>query len=347
MNIAIITLFGYFNHGNRLQNYAMQEILKKIDPKINVDTLRFGPNKTKKSTRLLKKRKDNFKTWSQEHIKERYVNLKDKEKILNEYDFICIGSDQIFTPKSKLIFDLNFLDFIESNKKFTYAASFGRSIIPKDLIKTYKKGFSGFNEVNLSVRENQGRTLIKNLTNKDPFIHIDPTLILTMKNYEKIIDTMIEKDYILTYFLGKTSQNKINIINNIAKKDNLKVININDPKYYVLNSGKFLGLLKNAKYIFSDSYHGILFSIIFRKNFILIENRPKMRSRFNTLFNKFSLTDRSFETVIKLDNVLSCNILEIDYSSLNLENELLIEREKTFIYLKSKLGVYNGYRDNN
>lgn len=341
MNIGIITLFGYFNYGNRLQNYAMQEILKNIDIDINVDSLKFGPNKTKKTTKLMQKRKNNFKEWSQEHIQERYVNYKDKAKVLNEYDFICVGSDQIFTPKSKLIFNLDFLKFVDPNKKFTYAASFGRSVIPSNLIRTYKTGLSSFKETNLSVRENQGNTLIKNLTNKDSYIHVDPTLILNSNDYEKIMDSVIfEKDYILTYFLGKTPEGKKNIIKDIARKDNLKIININDPEYYTLNPSKFLGLLKNAKYIFSDSYHGILFSMIFRKNFILIENRPKMRSRFNTLFNKFSLTDRSFETIIRLNN-----IPDIDYSSL--EKELEIEKRITLEYLKSKLGVYYGYRDCN
>lgn len=324
--VAIITLFGYFNYGNRLQNYAMQELLKKHN--CEVDTIKLPLAKNKKSSQLMVKRKINFYEWSIKYIKERPVEYSNVIDILNQYDYICVGSDQIFTPKSKTIFKLNFLKDISADKKFTFAASFGRSVIPDNLIPKYRNGLNDFKIENLSIREMQGRTIIKNIINKEALIHLDPTILLGEKAFDSCLETdnliASKQKYILTYFLAETDSKKIKEINKFSNINDYKIININDrnlEKIYTLNPGAFLNLVKNSEKIYTDSYHGVLFSIIYKKDFEYIENRRQMRSRINTLFKIF-----------KIEN----NGSIIDYQHIN--KVLRYERIKATRYLKNILG---------
>lgn len=309
MKVAIITLFGYFNYGNRLQNLAMQEILKSLG--CEVETLKFFPTSIpKKLDKLSISKRKNIKRWSIKNIKERYIPIENKKTIINEYDYFCIGSDQIFNPKAKLIFKLNFLDFIPSNKKFTFAASFGRTIIKKDIINKYKNGLKSFEFKRLSVRENEGKELIKKLVNKNCYVHLDPALIFN--KWDNFIDKKIiisQKKYLLTYFLGEIPEQKRYFIENIAKWCNLEIIELNNIKFrrmYTINPSEFLFLINKASLIFTNSYHGVLFSIVFKKQFVFIETRPKMKSRLDTLFSIFDLNDRKFEN-INMDDLFNIN----------------------------------------
>lgn len=317
--IKIVSLFGYYNYGNRLQNFAMQEVLKNYN--YDVETYNYiGFDKTRSV--LLKKRKKSFKEWSLKYIKETN-NLKN-------CDLICIGSDQILTHKVSFMRDLNFLK--NSKNKFMYAASFGRANIPIKFQKVYSEGLKSFKYS--SIREEKGCELFKQLTGKKTKQHVDPTLLLNKKHYDKCIqDYEIDNNFILTYFLTKPSILIEKYLHKLSFQMNFKKFNLNQELNYAVNPGQFLSLVFQSKLIVTDSYHGVLFSIIYEKPFIYIENRPKMASRMMSLVKTFpDLKSRMYENIknTKLEDIFS-----FDYKK---TNEILqIQKINSHNYLSNIL----------
>ncbi len=165
--IGIVTLTGYFNYGNRLQNYALQEILKRyseevetlVIPNISANshgtkhymkklfsqplskTAKAFANKIRGKTKkflnkdILKEREHRFKEFSQNYIKERHFNsLYEINEISNEFDYVVTGSDQVWNPNFiKNREQYYFLQFVEKEKRIAYAPSFGISEIPEEI----------------------------------------------------------------------------------------------------------------------------------------------------------------------------------------------------------------------
>ena len=110
-------------------------------------------------------------------------------------------------------------------------------------------------------------------------------------------DTLPEK-YLLCYFLGHVSAKYKKEISNYAKKNNLKIVRLFDiesPEYYRYGPNEVLYSILNAEYVFTDSFHGSVFSILFKKNFTVFdrsEGGQSMSSRLDTLLAKFGLQER-------------------------------------------------------
>lgn len=221
--IAIITLNGYFNYGNRLQNYALQTFLENMGYK--VETIRLNKNgrneKFKSWVRPIKykltgksielSRQRVFKKFSNDFILEtrKNYNIEDNLSELNrKYDYFVIGSDQVWNPSMNKESEAYFANFASTDKVISYAASFGVSELPQNVEETYKKGLMHLKGI--SVREEDGKRMVKNLVNKESEVLVDPTLLLTEDQWLKIaspIPNVISKPYLLTYFLGGVPKN--------------------------------------------------------------------------------------------------------------------------------------------
>ena len=371
--IGIITLNGYYNYGNRLQNYATQEVLKSLGFSIeaviiNNDTIL----KTKKNSKLFKRvsklihepidalfwkinkkifkcinnelinqRMKIFKKFTEEYILEREYNILEDEglKDLCEiYSYFIVGSDQVWNPDNIRSTPIYFLTFAERNKRISFAPSFGVSKIPSEWEKDYKIWLSGMHR--LSVREETGAEIIKKLTGKDATVLVDPTLLLSKEKWLSISKESINKPknkYILTYFLGDVPYKRRKIINSIAKKNNLEVINladIRDKKTYLAGPSEFIDYINSASVLFTDSFHGCVFSILLETPFVVYERigSTSMYSRIDTLLSKFQLESRKAENIKTMDE-----IFKVDYS--HIPPILEAERKKAFDYLKEALNV--------
>lgn len=327
--IGIITLTGYFNYGNRLQNYALTKVLEKEGYEVytiwNNSLKEQIKNKVKTMCFFKKKyhKTKYFYKFSKRNMKEFYLKNND----LSYFDYLVIGSDQVWNPK--YIDENNFLLYkptINQNV-FSYAASLGVENIPEkyhskfiDALKNYKA---------ISVREESGKKAISKVTDKKIEVVLDPTLLLNSKEWleiQKKPKKMEKKEkYILCYFLGEPKESEKNSIKEYAKKNNYKIINLTDPNddYYSTGPEEFVYLINNSIMVCTDSFHACVFSFIFNKPFVVFKRKgcsDYMYSRIDNLIKKFNLKNREYNGV----NINDLNLMN-NYE----ESYKILENEKS------------------
>ena len=355
--VGILTINDDRNYGNRLQNYAVQEVLKKHG--FIVETIHnkkgvVGINVIKRKIIIIIKRIlfvikkcQRFNAFMRFNKNIRFSNCYIDEKhcpssLNKKYDFFFTGSDQVWNPNFGRISDIDFLCFADKKKRNSISASFGISSIPKDMKEYYASRLNVMNKI--SVREEKGKKIIEELTGrKDIQVLVDPTMLLTEEEWNKVskipkkMKQKSNERYILNYFLGNLSQKRKQIIEKFARDNNCKIINLlaeKDP-FYVCGPSEFLWLEKNAFLICTDSFHSSVFAILYNTPFIVFDREDKkenMNSRIDTLLSKFKLEDRRFNG----KNITKEN-LKHDYT----ESYKILdkERKKSEEFLKKALDI--------
>lgn len=325
MKVGLIPLlYNEHNYGGVLQFYALQNILGSNG--IKTDIVYFRNNeiiceKSKKLTNCIRKLKviaynamhfyDKFilvvKTKHRNRKidlfkKKYYSQVVDEKKILfDEYDAFICGSDQIWNPQWAK--KRSFLLFVPDRiKKIIYGASLGCELLSEQEKSVYKPAIERLQYV--SVRENSAKQILDSfIDNINIQVVLDPTLLLSPDEWDLVIKPSSEQKYVFTYFLGEYKYQKESI-SNFARKNGLKIINIpfasgetvdkncfGDRQILDADPGEFLGLIKGADYIFTDSFHACVFSILFKKPFFIYrrDNNNKMIGRIETLLEYFGL----------------------------------------------------------
>lgn len=327
MKIGILSFHDSRNYGAILQIYALKKTLEKFDVEVSIidysvieNEFCFSLDKEIKNKglilgvakygfyKLFVKKAMNSKRQKFLDFTKKYLNLSMRYNSINEFeqkndfDIIICGSDQIWNPEITKGFDrMMFCDLQNKRiKKYSYAASVGDVKII-DTVK-YKKDFfeliENFDKV--SVREKELGEFINKNSNIKPIVTLDPTLLLNAEEYDLIEDIRTHNQkYILIYQLARYDKS-IEIAKTLSKEKDLKIIEIvNNPylikrnKYMEFDTSvpEFLDLFKNAEYVITNSFHGTVFSIIFRKNFYTIASRTR-NSRIINLLNVLNLNDR-------------------------------------------------------
>lgn len=365
LNIAKITLNGYYNYGGVLQNYALQELLKRVS-KGNVNTLwlssrHFMPYVDHWGWKEYIKCAINWKNfrrqyWSYKNISwesarrtvirkfcQKYISIKipsrPLENLASQYDYFVTGSDQVWNPFfSSTRCREEFLTFVPSEKRIAYAASIGLDDIPQEDKANFTEWLNQM--AYISVREQAGADIVKRLTGKTVPVLLDPTMVLDAKDWEKIEEQPLwfdGKPYICTYFLGERPA----VISEVAKKmGGIKVINIMDPDdfdSYITTPEEFIFLIHHAELVYTDSFHGTVFSILFHRPFVICDRNEagmcKMNSRINTLLGLFSLQSRyaTAETGYQISDLHAIDFSHVDAVLKN-------ERQRSYDYLTKALG---------
>ncbi len=320
MKIGKLTLDGYFNYGNVLQNYALQQVLNaygEVDCLLHEEDT-FFPRiwhqwRWKEPIKFVLNwrgfRSKIFSDWHgmemvrQGKIKDwcdRYINLRETEgklsQLAEEYDFFVVGSDQVWNPYFSLLDDC-FLTFAPPEKRIAYAASISCPTIPVEKQAMYKEGFAGM--AHISMREQQGADTVRSFSGREVPVVVDPTLLLTSDDWRRVSRRPVwfhGEDYILTYFLGKRPE----FVAQLEQKTGLKVVNLLDEnvyEHYVTGPDEFIWAIEHAKLVYTDSFHGTVFSILFRTPFVVCNRvgddvTEKMGSRIDTLLGYFGLEAR-------------------------------------------------------
>lgn len=282
----------------------------------------------------------NFLNYQQQylHISDRVITAENcREEPWNQsHDYFVCGSDQIWNPNYSTTTELAFLSFAKG-KRIALAPSFGISAIPEDRKENFRNWINGI--THLSVREDAGRQIIKDLTGKDAEVLLDPTMAIDPScwaDLAKAPKKKLPENYILTYFLGRVSHKYYNRICQISKETGLPVINlfnVEEPEYYTYDPNEVLYAIQNASLVLTDSFHGSVFSILFHKDFWVFsrdEDGMSMHSRLTTLLQKFGLTDRLINDTSALTPVPQTTWEHISYV-------LAQEQEKTKVYLKNAI----------
>lgn len=357
--IGIVTWHYYENFGSALQAYSLQTTISNLGYEcefVNYRKKQFRSSNIKGAIKYIlsslaiflpkgKRSKYSFRfsRFEYDFLKQRRLSYNEKsvKKCNSKYDIFVCGSDQIWAPN---VFNpIYFLSFVEDKKpKIAYAPSIGLNEIPNDLKDSYSNLLSRFDC--LSVREQEGADILKKVFNLEAEAVLDPTFLIEKNNWNNlIIEPQIKEEYIFCYFLGENNL-QLKLANKIAKDLGCKIISISNP--HMDNSSidiidkfagprEFLGYVKNAKMIITDSFHGMAFSINFNKDFYVFErfsndNKISQNSRIHNILSKLNLEDRLISyngSINKIDS--------IDYTDVN--KLLECERTKSLEYLKNSL----------
>lgn len=257
--------------------------------------------------RIRQERSKAFAAFQAEHL---HVSEKllDRENVLDEpwngsFDCFFCGSDQIWNPTYATTSELMFLSFAKG-RSVALAPSFGLSVLREDAKENYRKWLTYVSV--LSVREKSGQSLIKELSGREAELLLDPTMALERSAWDALAKSptcTLPKKYLLCYFLGRLDRAYREIIRSTAKRMGLEVVmlfDVESPAYYAFDPAQVLFCIQNADYILTDSFHGTVFSILYHKNFTVLnrnEGELDMSSRLVTLLDFFGLTERMGNTM--------------------------------------------------
>lgn len=345
IGIVTITNDGY-NFGNRLQNYALQTILERMG--YDVETLN---RPIRGNQRLWWKRKKmvlhyflpyrrkivhlkagNFYFWNRRYIK--WSNRVATDDILpllgKQYDYLIAGSDQIWNPKFIWGEDpYMFLQFAKPEQRIAYSPSIGLDEIPQENITQYEDWWRDWNA--LSCREYTGANIISRVINKKVPTLIDPTLLLSSEDWCRLTKGIkTPKKYIFVYMLGEITGEYKEYIDKLAHENQCEVVDVmHDIRYAGGNPSVFVALIQNAERVIADSYHAMVFAMLFHLPFTFIDRvgwGMNMNSRVETLMRIFDIHINKLEAITEM---------QIDWDVF--ERKLETERQKAIEYLSVAL----------
>lgn len=345
IGIVTITNDGY-NFGNRLQNYALQTVLERMG--YNVETLnRLIRGNQRLWWRSMKKvlhyfipfrrqishlKAGNFYFWNRRYIKWSNIVATDDvlPTIVNEFDYFVAGSDQIWNPKFSFGTDpYLFLQFAKPDQKVAYAPSIGLDEISQDSISQYEEWWSNWRA--LSCREYVGAKIISKIVGEDIPTLIDPTLLLSSDDWRELTEGIkTPKKYIFVYMLGEITGEYKEYIDKLSHENQCEVVDVmNDIRYAGCNPSKFIALIQHAERVIADSYHAMVFAMLFHRPFTFIDRvgwGMNMNSRVQTLIDKFGISVKRLDAITELP---------IDWNVF--EQRLEQERSNAMLYLKNAL----------
>lgn len=355
-NVLLVTLQDNFNIGNRLQHFALQSVLnKRYDVNIvNLDNgysalhkglkiyvkdfikyilSKLGNEKYKQYFESKKNKKIRFnviKQFTNKYIDNiARVNYKNVyHKNWSEYDLAIVGSDQVWHKWKDTNDELPYyyLEFLPTQKRVAYAASFGFDSFPIEDQQQHIKGLRGMKYI--SCREDSGCKLAESVTDRKIPHVLDPTLLLNSKEWRNLSKnansfSKNQTHYAFTYFLGELTSEYRNEIQNKVKKYDLKLIDftdINDERIADCGPAEFLSLIDRADYVFTDSFHCTVFSILFDKHFEVFRRKEpgmeKMFSRIEELVVNTNNSDKVYGGVtpgLKAEKMSNLRKKSLDY----------------------------------
>lgn len=275
----------------------------------------------------------------------KYSNIRTLSE--KDYDMIVVGSDQVWRPCYNNSFfstiENSFLDFAKtwSVKRIAYAASFGtdswefseeETITCSELIQLFDA---------VSVRERSGIELCKNKFGVDAVHLLDPTLLLKKEDYVNLIEnsgnTTKPTGELMCYILDETEDKKM-LIARIAHEKNLIPFRANAQTDDVnaslsdriqLPVEQWLRDFQEAEFVVTDSFHACVFSIIFNKPFVVVGNKKRGMSRFQSLLETFGLKDH---LLFSIDDYKSSQQYDIPDMTYEILSDM---REKSYKFLKT------------
>lgn len=372
--VALMTWYNNRNYGTALQAYALQTIIKQyadcdiipyrspnpgysikniINPVLRrnllwkiFDRSVMRLHSSKYSQREEQRRQlmsDYFSRYL--HFSGFDVQSESLNELQDQYDAFVCGSDQIWNP---IMIDLHFfLDYINKpNCKIAYAPSFGVAELPhNELTARIQDLVNDFSH--LSIREQAGQVILKQLTGKNVPICLDPTLLMKPDLWKKLAnesDLNMPKEYVYCYLLGRNRKHlhkAQQVAKTLEKELYLQPYYVTD---YTLGvplvppSGplEFLNAIMHSSFVCTDSFHGAIFAIMFHKPFVLFRRfhssgKSSQNSRVETLLKTVGLEDR-------LD--LGCDISSeelLDVSFDGCEERLERVRRASIDYLRNAL----------
>ena len=325
MKAGLVTFYHLHHYGALLQAAATQRALESlgwecetIDYFVNQDNRILKPptslgraaNDAHSALhyRALRRRWLRFEEFAKTHLaltSRRYASWEELRDAGLPYDLLISGSDQIWNPTifPDGRFDPVFFGTFSPLRKIAYAPSFGVSHIPEGMeaeLKGYLDGFS-----HLSVRERQGREIVREIAGREAAVVLDPTLLLTAAEWSALAAAPPRQGaYILCYCIARPGPLEP-YIQRLAEETGLPVLQlcgtrrgVHPKAKLILDAGpaEFLSLFQNAAYVCTNSFHGTAFAVQFQRPFFTsvapAELQEPESSRTFSLLSRLGLTER-------------------------------------------------------
>ncbi len=332
--IGILTFFWADDYGAMLQAYALKHYLEKMsgrnvkiipyapvkltgrywlypvvasqsDGKLKYS---FVPYRFKRNASYLKeflKRRKNMRRFRHTYL-IRKPAIRNVDRIsLKKYSYVFVGSDQVWNPEITVGLDDAYIGNIKEKgncKLIAYAASFGGNAVPEE----YKVDFESAVNKNfaaVSLREKSAVPFVEDILQRSVVDVLDPTLLLEQKEWESLGKLPKEQDYILFVFTEYNEQ-MVQYLRQLSKDLHKKVIQLSMPwpgekEEWIdirIEGGpsEFIGYFQNASYIVTNSFHGMVFSVLLEKQFLVFSHSNK-NARIESFLNKLDLKSHLIE----------------------------------------------------
>lgn len=309
--VGILTFHNVRNYGASLQAYALQK--KAQETFVDVEIIQYQNEKIQNELKLWDPKESGIKSYSRAvfgmifryHKKRAFdaynhsmlrmsqkVSKKGLQAFAAKYDVLIVGSDQVWCTKITGHDISYFLDFAGENQiKIAYAPSFGDDPITDLSLTKYLNQFDL-----LTVREEIASEALKKNLAKDYTVVCDPTLLLEAEEWDSIASKRFCREPYVFLFMIHESKALMEQAERFSREKGLRLIsNKSFPFFQHLSPMDFLSWVKYADYVFTDSFHGTVFSLIFQKQFAChcFSNTGKKKLRLLQLLDMVKLSHRT------------------------------------------------------
>lgn len=242
------------------------------------------------------------------------------------YDCYICGSDQVWSALIQPVWTANFLRGIDPNRKIAYAPSIGVNDVPEYYLRTVAPLIRDFKY--LSVRERNVADLFEKNIGVRPLVVVDPTILVGVEYWNNILSKQnlpnAKHSYIFCYFLGELSETQIEFLNDFSGDKEVIILpyeqhakRLKNGKYVMANHLEFVNYIKHADYVFTDSFHATVFSLLFHRDFYVFQRShvgvTKQTSRIESLLSYVGLTERLVCNPILINETQSIDYNSVDY----------------------------------
>lgn len=355
MKIGILTFHhSNYNYGAVLQAFSIYKLIESLGYESYIINYVPEPSTFRKKfaafiVAILGLEFRKFRKKNIQRILPKTNEFNELKKLNELLDGFVVGSDQVWRyRKDEQSMFRYFLDFADENKpKIAYAASFGVDHWEADerITQKIKNLIDRFQAI--SVREETGVEICRNIFGVETIHVLDPTLLLNPIFFHELADkkpvAKTDKGK-LVYMLLDDSAEKEHFFKNIAKKNRLKFTRINGKKlvpkkgFFLFRSvNSWLCNIKHAEVVITDSFHCTVFSILFRKKFVCLANKHRGITRLENLLKLIHLENRLISSLSQFDT----NLMENEINYQQIEKVLVKEKNKSINFLKSSVEMVN------
>lgn len=342
--INLLTIHWGNSYGGTMQTYATVKILQELGHEVKVINLKhpqtnpknlykkgFSPYRICKDIKFFL-----FKIFYIGHFTNTAYSIE--ECNIPESDFTIVGSDQVWNRDiTNPIHEAYFLDFAKGCTKIAFSSSFGKYVWDGDENYTefVRKELIDFKAI--AVREESGVKICKEVFGVDATHVLDPTLVFL--NYQGLVKKWSKPIHSIFPFLLKVTKDTQSICELVSKELSLPLFRKNRISGFLgMGPIEWLNRMKNSDFIITDSFHGLAFSLIFKKQFIVLCADEKKFARLKSLLVLTHLEDRYVKTIDDLQNRLAILKMPIAYNQVDMILEE--ERNKAVSFLKNNLASF-------
>ena len=346
VRVGIVTLYTD-NYGSCLQAYALFKQVQEFGYTSTLIKYRGSGEREKKSLaykvfhiplkklwriflqrRQIQLRKlcfNEFRSSKVVFTEKEYSDDDERKELNNQFDVFVCGSDMMWCEAFEKDWEQFFLRFADKNKRVAYAPSFGVNQISAKNHQKCLEYLSGFQPSRLSCRDKSGVLMIKEKFGIDAHHVLDPTMLFNKEAWNKIVgndERFIQRPYVLTYLFGGTSGNRKNIFKQVKTWGMGDLMSIDGEGKCTIKGNvgpfEFVRLFRDAEFVITDTFHGLMFSLIFEKAFVVLTREDgvhwtKYSDRITSTLEMLGIPERYWDMNKKLPD----EFRTLDYQNVN------------------------------